>query len=111
VSLPLEITAKEVKRRLDEGEALQLIDVREPHEYQVCHIANSELIPMNTVPAALQQIEKKSDDGVLIVFCHHGMRSLSVVNWLRQQGVAECQSMAGGIECWSTDVDPSVPRY
>jgi rhodanese-related sulfurtransferase len=111
VSLPLEISAKEVKRRLDKGEALQLVDVREPQEYQICHIANSELIPMNTVPASLQQIEKKSDDGLLIVFCHHGMRSLSVVNWLRQQGVTECQSMAGGIERWSTDVDPSVPRY
>ncbi|MEO8128982.1 MAG: rhodanese-like domain-containing protein, partial [Bryobacteraceae bacterium] len=66
---------------------------------------------MNTVPVSLQQIEKKSDDGTLIVFCHHGMRSLSVVNWLRQQGVSNCQSMSGGIDRWSTQIDPSVPRY
>ena len=111
MQLPLETTSADVKRRLDAGEALRLIDVREPFEYQIARIEKSELIPMNTVPAALQQIERKSDDGVLIVFCHHGMRSLSVVNWLREQGVTDCQSMAGGIDRWSTDVDPSVPRY
>ncbi len=111
MELPLETTANDVKHRLDAGEVLQLIDVREPFEHQIARIANSELIPMNTVPAALQQIEHKADGGVLIVFCHHGMRSLSVVNWLRQQGVTDCQSMSGGIERWSTDVDSSVPRY
>jgi rhodanese-related sulfurtransferase len=96
---------------MDAGEALQLIDVREEFEHQIAQIDGSELIPMNTVPAALQRIERKSDDGILVVFCHHGMRSLSVVNWLRQQGVANCQSMAGGIERWSTDVNSAVPRY
>ena len=111
MELPLEITANDVKRRLDAGETLVLIDVREPFEYQICQIANSELIPMNTVPVELQRIERKSDGGVLIVFCHHGMRSLSVVNWLRQQGVTECQSMSGGIDSWSIGVDPLVPRY
>jgi len=111
VDLPLETTAKDVKARLEAGETLQLIDVREPFEHQIASIAGSELIPMNTVPAALQQIEKKSDGGVLIVFCHHGMRSLSVVNWLRQQGVTDCQSMSGGIDRWSTDIDSAVPRY
>jgi adenylyltransferase/sulfurtransferase len=111
VELPLETTAKDVKRRVDAGETLLLIDVREPFEHQIARIGDSELIPMNTVPAALQQIERKSDDGALIVFCHHGMRSLSVVNWLRQQGVANCQSMSGGIDSWSADIDPAVPRY
>jgi rhodanese-related sulfurtransferase len=111
VQLPLETTARDVKRRLDAGETLQLIDVREPFEHQIAHIANSELIPMNTVPASLQEIERKSDSGTLIVFCHHGVRSLNVVNWLRQQGVEECQSMSGGIDSWSAEVDPSVPRY
>ncbi len=109
--LPFETTANDVKRRLDAGEPLQLIDVREPFEHQIARIVNSELIPMNTVPGALQQIESKADSGVLIVFCHHGMRSLSVVNWLRQQGVTECQSMSGGIDSWSANVDPAVPRY
>ena len=109
--LPLEVTAKDVKLRIDAGEPLLLIDVREPFEHQIAHIETSELIPMNSVPSALQTIEGKADNGVLIVFCHHGMRSLSVVNWLRQQGVEACQSMSGGIDRWSVDVDPAVPRY
>ena len=66
---------------------------------------------MNTIPAALQKLEAQADQGTLIVFCHHGMRSLQVVNWLREQGVTACQSMAGGIDRWSLEVDRSVPRY
>lgn len=107
----MEVLPSEVKRRLDSGERLYLIDVREPQEFQLARVEGSELIPMRTVPAALQDLESKADDGTLIVFCHHGMRSLNVVNWLRQQGVAECQSMAGGIDLWSIEIDPSVPRY
>jgi rhodanese-related sulfurtransferase len=109
--LPLEITTNEVKRRMDSGEKLHLIDVREPHEYATAKIAGSELIPMRSVPASLQTLETKADDGLLVVYCHHGMRSLQVANWLREQGVAECQSMAGGIDAWSVDIDPAVPRY
>lgn len=111
MQLPLETTVNDVKRRLDAGEALHLIDVRESFEHQIARIASSELIPMNTIPAELQQLERKSGGAVLIVFCHHGMRSLSVVNWLRQQGVTECQSMSGGIDSWSANIDPAVPRY
>jgi rhodanese-related sulfurtransferase len=107
----MEVLPSEVKRRLDAGERLYLIDVREPLEFQLARIEGSELIPMRTVPAALQDLESKADEGTIIVFCHHGMRSLNVVNWLRQQGVAECQSMAGGIDLWSIEIDPSVPRY
>jgi rhodanese-related sulfurtransferase len=110
-TLPLEITPQEVKQRLDAGEKLALIDVREPSELQQTRIAGAELIPMRTVPAELSRLEARSDDGVLIVFCHHGVRSLSVVNWLREQGVSECQSMAGGIDRWSREIDPKVPRY
>lgn len=105
----MEISAAEVKRRLDSGETLRLIDVREPHEQAVAAIGGATLIPMRTVPQRLQELD---DDGApLIVFCHHGMRSLSVVDWLRRQGVENCQSMAGGIDQWSVAIDPSVPRY
>ena len=106
-----EITPAEVKRRLDAGEKLHLIDVREPNEFAIAHIDGSELIPMRHVPGELQKLETRSDSGPLIVFCHHGVRSLNVVNWLRQQGVESCQSMAGGIDAWSLAIDPSVPRY
>ena len=111
MALPLETTVKDVKRRIDSGEKLVFIDVREPEEYAISKIPGSELVPMRAVPANLQSLEAKSDGGVLVIYCHHGMRSLQVANWLREQGVVECQSMSGGIEAWSLEVDPSIPRY
>ncbi len=109
--LPLEILPQELKRRIDSGERLTLIDVREPAEFQIASIRGAELIPMRAVPAGLQHLEAAADESTLIVFCHHGVRSLNVVNWLREQGVANCQSMAGGIDRWSLEIDPSIPRY
>src|SRR6516225_11971752 len=98
--MTLEISAADVKRRLDAGEKLHLIDVREPHEFAIAKIANSELIPMRQIPGELQSLEAKADSAPLVVYCHHGVRSLNVVNWLRQQGVEECVSLAGGIDAW-----------
>jgi rhodanese-related sulfurtransferase len=69
------------------------------------------LIPLRTVPAQLQRLEALADERTLIVYCHHGVRSLNVVNWLREQGISNCQSMAGGTDRWSLEIDPSVPRY
>jgi rhodanese-related sulfurtransferase len=104
----LEITPRQVKDRLDRGEKLFLVDVREPHEHAFCRIEGAVLIPMGTIPANLQKLDADED---VICFCHHGMRSLDVANWLRQQGVPSAKSMAGGIERWSTEIDPTVPRY
>ena len=107
--LPLETTPGEVKQRIDAGEKLRLIDVREPFEFQQAHIEGSELIPMRSVPQALPTLE--AEDAPLVVFCHHGIRSLQVVSWLREQGVEQCVSMAGGIDRWSLEIDSTVPRY
>ncbi|MDX2152175.1 MAG: rhodanese-like domain-containing protein [Bryobacteraceae bacterium] len=109
--LPLETTPVDVKKRVDAGEKLHLIDVREAFEHATASIDGAELIPMNTVPHRLPELEAKADEAPLVVFCHHGMRSLNVVDWLRRQGVEECQSMSGGIDRWSMEVDPKVPRY
>jgi rhodanese-related sulfurtransferase len=109
--LPLEVTPLEVKRRLEAGEQMYLIDVREPREHQTASIAGADLMPMRTVPSNLQQIEGKAENSDIVVFCHHGIRSLQVANWLREQGIAGCQSMAGGIDRWSLEVDPNIPRY
>jgi rhodanese-related sulfurtransferase len=109
VSQPLEITPTEVKQRLDSGEKLRLVDVREPFEFRQARIEGSELIPMRSVAQSLASLE--AEESPLIVFCHHGMRSLQVVGWLREQGVEECASMAGGIDRWSLEIDPAVPRY
>lgn len=105
-----EIAPMEAKQKWDAGDAV-LIDVREVGEYQIASIDGAELIPMGTVPQRLSYLEGLAEERLLIVFCHHGMRSLNVVNWLRQQGVAECVSMAGGIDLWTAMVDPNLPRY
>jgi rhodanese-related sulfurtransferase len=104
----LEITPQEVKSRLDRGDKLLLVDVREPWEHATCRIEGAELIPMGTIPANLQKLDSDED---VIFYCHHGMRSLDVANWLRTQGVAHAKSMAGGIDRWSAEIDPQVPRY
>jgi rhodanese-related sulfurtransferase len=110
-ALPLETTPQDVQNRLSTGEKLLLVDVREPGEFQLARIEGAELIPMRTVPAQLQRLEAASDEATLMVYCHHGVRSLNVVAWLREQGVSRCQSIAGGIDRWSLQIDPSVPRY
>ncbi len=107
--LPLEITPTEVKRRIDAGEQLSLIDVREPDEHQICQLHGATLIPMRDVSQQFDRLEEVPMP--LIVFCHHGVRSLTVVAWLREQGLAECLSMAGGIDAWSREIDPAVRRY
>jgi rhodanese-related sulfurtransferase len=104
----LEILPSDVKQRLDRGEKMLLVDVREPHEFAICHIEGAVLIPMGTIPANLQKLDTDED---VICFCHHGMRSMDVANWLRAQGVKSAKSMAGGIDRWSLEIDPKVPRY
>ena len=89
----LEITPRELKERLDRGEKVLLVDVREPHEYAICHIEGATLLPMGYIPANLQKLDVDDD---VICYCHHGMRSLDVANWLRAEGVKSAKSMAGG---------------
>jgi rhodanese-related sulfurtransferase len=93
--LPLETSPQDVQRRIDAGESLVLIDVREAEEFAITRIEGATLIPMRSVPANLQQLEAKADEATLIVFCHHGVRSLNVVNWLREQGVPACLERDG----------------
>jgi rhodanese-related sulfurtransferase len=105
----LQITAKEVSERITRGDKLLLVDVREPWEYDLCKIPGARLIPLGTIPANLNTLLDVDDE--VICYCHHGMRSLDAAVWLRQQGVGSAKSMAGGIERWSAEIDPSVPRY
>ena len=106
-----EVTPREVEDRRKAGEKLCLIDVREDSEWRICRIEGASLVPMNTVPARVLELEAQADATPLIVYCHHGVRSLHVVHWLRRNGVENCQSMMGGIERWSVEIDTSVPRY
>ena len=104
----MQISAKEVSERIARGEKLLLVDVRENWEYDLCRIAGAKLIPLGTLPANLNVLLNADE---VICYCHHGMRSLDAAVWLRQQGIESAKSMAGGIERWSAEIDPSVPRY
>ncbi|HKF26648.1 MAG TPA: rhodanese-like domain-containing protein [Candidatus Acidoferrum sp.] len=104
----LEISVAELRQKKNSGEAFLLVDVREPWEYETCRIDGAILIPMRTIPANLGRLDV---DQNVICYCHHGQRSLDVAAWLRAQGVEAAQSLAGGIDRWSAEIDPGVPRY
>lgn len=87
----------------------RLIDVREPWEFETAHIEDSLLMPMGDVPARAHQ--ELDPDEHLVVMCHHGMRSMNVAVWLSNQGFEQAQSLMGGIDAWSAEIDPTVPRY
>jgi rhodanese-related sulfurtransferase len=106
--LDYEISAAAAASLLSEGNA-KLIDVREPWEFETAHIDGSLLMPMGDVPARAHQ-ELDPDDR-LIVLCHHGLRSMNVTVWLRNQGFEQAQSLRGGIDAWSAEVDPNTGRY
>lgn len=110
-SLPLEISVQETRRLLAaETAGLCLIDVRDPDEYAFCRLPGAELISLPVLPAeAGARLPDKSAD--IVLYCHHGMRSARAAEYLRQMGYAKARSMVGGIEKWSTDIDPTVPRY
>jgi sulfur-carrier protein adenylyltransferase/sulfurtransferase len=104
-----EITATELKRRLDKGDDIQIIDVREPHEYEIGQIPNSKLIPLGQVLNRMNEIDP---DRETVVHCKMGGRSAKAIEALQRSGFAgRLINLAGGITAWSNDVDPSVPKY
>jgi rhodanese-related sulfurtransferase len=108
---PLEITPQDLQARLNRSDSVAIIDVREPEEFKVAALPGSELIPMQTVPNRLGELEALSDEKPLAILCHHGVRSLNVAAWLRQHGIENCFSVIGGIDRWSREIDPTIPRY
>ncbi len=107
--MDLELTVAQAKALLTAPDPPVLLDVREPWEHATAHITPSTLIPMNEVPA--RAFKELDEDQHLLVLCHHGARSLSVAAWLRNQGFDKAQSVAGGIDAWSRQIDPHIPRY
>jgi len=85
-----------------------LLDVREPSEFAYCAIPGSVPMPMASVPARAQELP---DDVEIVVICHHGGRSMQVASFLKHHGFSHVANIAGGIDAWSREVDPSVPRY
>ena len=109
----IEISVNDAAARLRPGsssDAPLLLDCRTPEEHATAKIAGSLLLPMQELPERSAEIAAWKHKPI-IVHCHHGMRSLRVAKWLREHGFSLAQSMQGGIDAWSTDVDPTVPRY
>lgn len=107
--MDFEITPEQLKQKLDAKEELTVLDVREPWEFDAAHISGSKLIPMNEIPARVNQ-ELDPEDHI-VVMCHHGVRSANVAAWMQQQGFERVQSLRGGIDQWSRTIDPKVPVY
>jgi len=109
-SFPLEINCPQVKSKLDAGTPFLFLDVREPDEYATAKIAGTTLLPMSQLAERAAELEPHRD-GEIVVHCHHGGRSLRVTMWLRGQGFTKVSNLTGGIDAWSQQIDPSVPRY
>ncbi len=104
-----EITATELKQRLDAGDRLQIIDVREPHEYDIAHLDDSKLIPLAQVVNRMDEIDETRET---VVHCKGGGRSARAIEALQQAGFkGDLKNLKGGITAWSNDVDPNVPKY
>jgi rhodanese-related sulfurtransferase len=106
--LDFEVSVTEAAALLKENK-VRFIDVREPWEFATAKIEGATLMPMGDVPARAHQ--ELDPDERLVILCHHGARSLNTAVWLRNQGFEQAQSLRGGIDAWSAEVDPSVARY
>lgn len=111
-----EVTPREVSRLLrEEPDSILLIDCRTDEERSIASIDGSVHVPMDRMASSVHEIdaarEGEEEDRRVVVYCHHGVRSLSVAVALRNQGIEDAVSMAGGIDAWTEDVDPETPRY
>ena len=107
---PLETDCSTVQTRLSAGEDFLLLDCREQQEFEIVQIAGATLLPMSEIQERIGELNEWKERSV-VVYCHHGGRSLQVANYLRQQGWSKAQSMAGGVDGWAVQIDPSLPRY
>lgn len=105
-----QIHPNDVRAKLDAGEPVVLLDVRQPNEYAYCRLEPSEHIPLHELPGRWEELDVPAD-ALVVVYCHHGVRSLSGAAILMQAGIKNVASMSGGIEAWSLLVDPTVRRY
>jgi molybdopterin/thiamine biosynthesis adenylyltransferase/rhodanese-related sulfurtransferase/molybdopterin converting factor small subunit len=104
----VEISARELGQALGGADAPVLIDVREPSEWEIARIPGATLIPLNSLPARVSELDSGRE---IVLYCHHGQRSMRALEFLHQAGFRKLHNLRGGIDAWSKDVDPSVPRY
>ena len=104
----MEITCAELKSRIDAGTPPILIDVRWPQEWEINRLPGAKLVPLDRVAEILEEHQRGDE---IVVYCHHGMRSLNAAMFLRSKGFTNTRSLAGGIDLWADRIDPSVPKY
>lgn len=102
-----EISVQQLKARMEAGEDLLLLDVREPYEFKIANLSG-QLVPLGQLHSKFSEIDSSRE---IVVYCHHGNRSAVAVQFLKNQGFEKVLNLAGGIEQWSREIDPSVPRY
>ena len=106
---PLEISVQDAQQlRQNSPATVELIDVREPFEREICAVEGSRHIPMRQIPEQLADLPR---DRPLLILCHHGGRSLRVTQYLRAQGFDQATNIVGGIEAWAQEIQPGMPRY
>jgi adenylyltransferase/sulfurtransferase len=103
-----EIVAPDLKAEWERNSELVVVDVREPHEYEIAHIDGAKLIPLGELPNRLNELDGHAE---IVTHCHHGLRSMKALEILKAAGFAKVRSLQGGIDAWSVNVDPEVPRY
>lgn len=103
-----ETTVEELKQRLDKGDKVFILDVRNPEEFQICRIPGSMLLPLPELPQRFSELDKGKE---MVVHCKSGMRSQKAIQFLRQQGFTKLKNLKGGILAWADRIDPSVPKY
>ncbi|MBI1871548.1 MAG: molybdopterin-synthase adenylyltransferase MoeB [Chlamydiae bacterium] len=104
----MEITAQELKKILDNRKKVVIVDVREPHEYDICHLEEAVLIPLGELPTRLNELDTTDE---IITHCHHGMRSLNAARLLKDMGFKRVKSLKGGIHAWATEIDSTLATY
>lgn len=106
--VPFEISVDELARRRQAGEAVAILDVREPWELEICRLPDSMAIPLSSLPGRLDVLPRED---MLVVLCHHGMRSERAALWLRANGFGNAVNLAGGIDAWARVIDPAMRTY
>jgi len=106
-----EVSVSDVKAMLDSGANLLLLDVRQPEEHAIGRIDGAHLLPLPDLPNRIDEIRELAGNRQIVTLCHHGGRSLNAAAILRQGGLMQSKSMAGGIDAWSVEIDPRIARY
>ena len=102
-----EMQVEELKKRVDKGENLFVLDVREPHEYQICNL-KGYLIPVGDLPKRVHELDSSRE---IVAHCRSGVRSAKAANFLRQAGFKKVHNLAGGVLAWADRIDPRMPKY